>query len=213
MTNVEIQCITSHDHKKVFHGFLCFCRGNTLCQTYSKQNCVSIEILKRVQPSTLNGNLPFELWIPEWLKNGKDIDKPGGWAMESSWSSGRGSGFPMSQCSLGSTCGRSSSAKNDLRFKWDVRMRMRMRMSQQCPCILNKADGLLGYTEGDNGQEREGRCFPLLVVMSSTTDSCYMATGIHCNGMFCILSKWVKNKERIGKIMWYSTFKTLPCYR
>lgn len=24
MTSVEIQCITSHDHKKVFHGVLCF---------------------------------------------------------------------------------------------------------------------------------------------------------------------------------------------
>lgn len=157
----------------------------------------------------MNGNLPFELWIPERLTNGKDIDKPGGWAIESSWSSGGGSGFPMSQYTLGSTCLRSSSAKNHLRFKWDVRM----STSQQCTCILNKADGLLGCTEGDNGQKREGRCFLLLMLMSSTTDSCYMSAGIHCNGMFCVLSKGTKKKRRIGKMMWCSSFKTLPFYR
>lgn len=35
MTCMEIQCITSHDHKEVFHHVLCFYRGNSLCQTYS----------------------------------------------------------------------------------------------------------------------------------------------------------------------------------
>lgn len=63
-------------------------------------------------------------------------------ATESSWSSGRSAGFPVSQYRLGSTWLRSSSAKKDLRFTADARV----RMSQWCTCILNKVDGLLGCT-------------------------------------------------------------------
>lgn len=91
----------------------------------------------------MNGNLSFEFWIAEWLTtNGKDLDKLEGWATESSWSSGRSAGFPMSQYRLGSTWLRSSSAIKDLRFTAGARV----NMSQWWTCILNKADGLLGCT-------------------------------------------------------------------
>lgn len=144
----------------------------------------------------MNGNLPFELWIPEWLKNGKDIDKLGGWTMESSWSSGRGPGFLVSQYSLGWPCLKSSSAKNNLRFKWVVTM----SMSQEWTCILNKAGGLLGYTEGDNGQEREGRCFPLLRLMSSPMDSCCMSTVCPPSIVMACFASLVNGWRRKGEL-------------
>lgn len=129
-------------------------------------------------------------------KNGKEIDKLGGWAMESSWSSGRGPGFLMSQYRLGSPCLRSSSAKNNLRFKWDVRM----SMSQEWTCILNKAGGLLGYTEGNNGQEREGRCFPLLRLMSGTMGSCYMSTVCPPSTVMACFASLVNGWRRKGEL-------------
>lgn len=85
--------------------------------------------------------------------------------------------------------------------------------SQQCTCIFNEADGLLGYTEGDSGQERDKRCFSLLRLMSSTTDSCYMSTVCPPSivmARFASLVNWWRRKGELPR--WSDILVSKLCF-